>query len=274
MTLINPLFLARYGLEAQALSFTLPQAYVRVTRIEQVWRPKLFSGFMNQGGDGLPHLQQYKGVIWKRTRQSHRRRQDPEHRATKQADLDLLEMAAAVGDIDLFYLDESGCCQWSSVSYSYYFRGEQKRQEQTQKRGRRLSILGLWQPLVTFIYGLVFGSMKSENYIAMMDVQAQTAQQTGRMRVVVQDNGSIHKSKVTQQKWTAWEAQGLYMFFLPAYCSEMNPIEGEWQHLKRDELRGHMFESEAELAYHVVEGLENRGEIHGHTTQYVNVKTT
>ena len=213
MTLINPLFLARYGLEAQALSFTLPQAYVRVTRIEQVWRPKLFSGFMNQGGDGLPHLQQYKGVIWKRTRQSHRRRQDPEHRATKQADLDLLEMAAAVGDIDLFYLDESGCCQWSAVSYSYYFRGEQKRQEQTQKRGRRLSILGLWQPLVTFIYGLVFGSMKSENYIAMMDVQAQTAQQTGRMRVVVQDNGSIHKSKVTQQKWTAWEAQGLYMFF-------------------------------------------------------------
>ncbi|MGD1943708.1 MAG: hypothetical protein ACFB0G_20625, partial [Leptolyngbyaceae cyanobacterium] len=56
--------------------------------------------------------------------------------------------------------------------------------------------------------------------------------------------------------------------------SEMNPIEGEWQHLKRDELRGQMFESEAELAYHVVEGLEHRGEIHGHTTQYVNVKTT
>lgn len=213
-------------------------------------------------------------MIWKRTRQSHRRRQDPAHRATKQADLDMLEMAAATGDIDLFYLDESGCCQWSGVSYSYYFRGEQKRQEQTSKRGRRLSILGLWQPFVTFIYGLVFGSMKSENDIAMMDVQAQMAQHTGRLRVIVQDNGSIHKSQVTQQKWAAWEAQGLYMFFLPAYCSEMNPIEGEWQHLKRDELRGEMFESEAELAYHVVEGLEHRGEIHGHTTQYVNVKTT
>lgn len=185
----------------------------------------------------------------------------------------MLEMAAGAGDIDLLYLDESGCCQWSSVSYSYYFRGEQKRQEQTSKRGRRLSILGLWQPFVTFIYGLVFGSMKSDNYIAMMDVQAQMAQQTGRMRVVVQDNGSIHKSKVAQQKWAEWEAQGLYMFFLPAYCSEMNAIEGEWQHLKRDELRGQMFESESELAYHVVEGLENRGEIHGHTTQYVNVKT-
>jgi len=28
-----------------------------------------------------------------------------------------------------------------------------------------------------------------------------------------------------------------------------------------------MFESEAELAYHVVEGLEHRGEIRGHTNQ-------
>jgi len=76
-----------------------------------------------------------------------------------------------------------------------------------------------------------------------------------------------------QQQWAAWEALGLYMFFLPAYCSEMNPIEGEWQHLKRDELRGQMFESEVELADHVVEGLEHRSEIHGHTTQYINVKT-
>ncbi|MHC5733240.1 MAG: hypothetical protein ACYTXY_56280 [Nostoc sp.] len=24
----------------------------------------------------------------------------------------------------------------------------------------------------------------------------------------------------------------MYIFFLPKYCSEMNPIELEWQHLK------------------------------------------
>ena len=45
-------------------------------------------------------------------------------------------------------------------------------------------------------------------------------------------------------------------------------------YLRRDELRGQMFESESELAYHVVEGIEHRGKIHGHKTQYVNVKTT
>ncbi|MHC5600073.1 MAG: transposase [Nostoc sp.] len=34
---------------------------------------------------------------------------------------------------------------------------------------------------------------------------------------------------------------GLYIFFLPPYCSEMNPIELEWQHLKKDELCGQIF---------------------------------
>jgi hypothetical protein len=113
----------------------------------------------------------------------------------------MLEMAAAAGAIDLYYADESGCCQWTPVSYSYYFEGEQKRQEQTRKRGKRLSILGLWQPQVTFAYSLVLGSLKSEDYIAMLNQQAEAAAvvlaETGRIRVIVQDNGSIHTSKVT-----------------------------------------------------------------------------
>ncbi len=46
---------------------------------------------------------QKKGVLWKRSRVSHRDKQDPQQRAIKQADLDMLELAAAVGEIDLLY---------------------------------------------------------------------------------------------------------------------------------------------------------------------------
>ena len=138
-------------------------------------------------------------MIWKRTRQSHRQRQDRKQREIKQADLDMVELSAAVGEIDLFYLDESGFCMWTPVSYSYFFKGRQKRLEQTKRRGRRLSILGLWQPLVKFTYGLAIGSFTSESYIKMMDEQAKLAQselkRTGKIRVIVQDNGSIHKSQ-------------------------------------------------------------------------------
>lgn len=77
----------------------------------------------------------------------------------------MLELAAAAGEIDLKYLDESGFCLWSSSGYTYYPRGEQKRLEQTKRRGRRLSILGFLQPFISFVYGLVVGSVGSHSYI-------------------------------------------------------------------------------------------------------------
>lgn len=216
-------------------------------------------------------------MIWKRTRVSHQQRQELQKLSVKHNDLEILELAAAAGEIDLLYGDESGCCLWSAASYSYYFLGEQKRQEQTKKRGKRLSILGLWQPLVIFVYSLVLGSWKSEDFIKLMNSQAQIAadiyQRTGRIRVMTLDNGSIHTSKKVKKKLCSWEAQGLYLFFLPPYCSLRNPIELEWEHLKRDELVGQMFESESELADELTVGFEARGERNGHQVEYVNLRS-
>ena len=96
-----------------------------------------------------------------------------------------------------------------------------------------------------------------------MDEQALQAQRefqrTRKIRVIVQDNGSIHKSQNVQQKWSQWEAMGLYLFFLPPYCSQMNSIEIEWHQLKTHELAGQMFEDELDLAYAVMSGVEDRG---------------
>ena len=170
----------------------------------------------------------------------------------------MLELSAAAGEIDLKYLDESGFCVWSEPGYTYYFRGEQKRLEQTKRRGRRLSIIGFFQPLISFIYGLVIGGVDRKSYIQMMVHVAQEAQKAGRIRVIVQDNGPIHRCKEVQKLWTKWENMGLYIFFLPPYCSEMNPIELEWQwqHLKKDELCGQIFDDELDLAYAVIDGVK------------------
>ncbi len=118
------------------------------------------------------------------------------------------------------------------------------------------------QPKLGFTYGLAIGSFTSKSYIKMMDIEAEEAAEelakTGRIRVIVQDNGPIHKSLEVQDKWSSWEEKGLYIFLLPKYCSEMNKIELEWQHLKRDELAGRMFEDELDLAYAVISGVEAR----------------
>ena len=71
----------------------------------------------------------------------------------------MLQLEAATGEIDLKYLDESGFCAWSEPSYTYYQRGHQKRLEQTNRRGRRLSIIGLIQQGISFVYGLVIGGV-------------------------------------------------------------------------------------------------------------------
>jgi transposase len=56
-------------------------------------------------------------------------------------------------------------------------------------------------------------------------------------------HGSIHKSKVTESHWKQYEEKGLIMFFLAPYCSEMNPIKGEWHQLKAYEMAGQIFDN-------------------------------
>lgn len=108
------------------------------------------------------------------------------------------------------------------------------------------------------------GSFKSPSYIRLLDWQAEKAAQrlaeTGQITVVVQDNGPLHTSKAVQAKYRDWEQQGLYFFFLAKYCSQMNPIEHEWQHLKAQELAGRMFEDEYDLALAVMDGVKARAQ--------------
>src|SRR4028119_2515190 len=91
-------------------------------------------------------------------------------------------------------------------------------------------------------------SLDRKAYIQMMEQEAEAAAEMKRLRIIVQDNGLIHKYQEVKQLWSKWEEQGLYIFFLPKYCSEMNQIELEWQHIKEDELAGQMFDDELELA--------------------------
>jgi transposase len=193
-------------------------------------------------------------------------------RAVKQADLETLELAAQADWVDLKYLDEAGFCLWSPVSYSYSPIGEQKRLEQTSQRyGHRISILGLWQPGEGFEYALAQGGFKGKSYIEVMDWVAQKAAQTlaetGRITVIVQDNGSLHKSRLVQEQWPRWQEQGLFIFFLPPYCSEMNPIETQWRQLKAHEIAGQMFDNEYDLAMTVIEGMESRSQVGDYTLE-------
>ncbi len=175
----------------------------------------------------------------------------------------MLEMAAAEGTIDLKYLDAAGFCLWSPVSYTYSQIGSQKVMEQSQKKyGSRISILGLWQAGKSFEYGLAQGGFKSQSYIKLMNWVAQKAaavfQDTGKLTVIVQDNSPIHRSHEVRACWENWSQQGLLLFFLPAYCPELNSIETQWHQLKAHEIAGQIFDNEYDLAMTIIQGMKHR----------------
>lgn len=177
----------------------------------------------------------------------------------------------SAGEICLKFLDESGFCLWSPVSYSYARTGQQKVLQQTKKRGKRLNILGLYSLGVSFDYGLKLGSFKGDSYLRLMNWQANQAAKrlakTGQITVIVQDNHPIHKSKEVRQYWNQWQEQGLYLFHLPTYSSEMNLIEVEWHQIKTHELAGRIFEDEYDLAIAVIHGVEARAQKGEYSTE-------
>ena len=124
--------------------------------------------------------------------------------------------------------------------------------------------MGVFETEQSFEYSLKVGTYKADNYIQFMDNQAQRAatrlSNTGKLTVIIQDNASIHRAHLVKERVPIWEKQGLFLFSLPPYSPEMNQIESQWLHLKRQELAGRVFEDEYDLALAIIHGLENRGE--------------
>ena len=176
----------------------------------------------------------------------------------------MLKQWADSGLLRLKYLDESGCACQRSAEYSYAQQGVQKSIRQHTRRGRRINIFGVWEPGVDFDYALMVGTLKAPTYVQLMEWQATIAQQhfdaTRQITVIVQDNASVHRSQSAQQHVKRWQDQGLFLFFLPPYSPQMNRIESEWLHLKRDELAGRVFEDEYDLAIAINQGIQARAQ--------------
>lgn len=189
----------------------------------------------------------------------------------------MLRLQAESGEIRLKYLDESGFSLWSPVSYSYIKIGKQKKIRQSKKRGKRLNILGIYEPKTSFNYALKLGSFKTESFLKVLENEALEAEkyreEMGVETVIVMDNYSIHKSVQVKAKEKEWRALGLYLFYLPTYSSELNLIEGEWHQIKTHEISGRMFEDEYDLALAVKESLKSRSRKLGYQVQQIRLNS-
>ena len=102
------------------------------------------------------------------------------------------------------------------------------------------------------------GSCTQAQVISYLDTLAQSCD-PARLTVVVQGNAPFHKGKLLTEQRDLWEAQGLYLRYLPPYCPQLvldkaapsgpvrNPIEGIWRKLKGFLMPRRCYNSLAEL---------------------------
>lgn len=76
-------------------------------------------------------------------------------------------------------------------------------------------------------------------------------------RVVVLDNGSLHKNDVVRAAMAELWARRIYLYYLPPYSPEMNDIEPYFRDLKHHEMPERSYTSIADLKEAVDHALTN-----------------
>ena len=110
-------------------------------------------------------------------------------------------------------------------------------------------------------FRLLEGSCRSGEVVAYLDLLAEKAEREGKPVVVVLDRAPFHRAGAVRERWLGWEAKGLRLYYLPAYCPHLNPIEGVWRRLKRFLMPRRFYDSVAELRQAVVSALSLLGAV-------------
>lgn len=104
-------------------------------------------------------------------------------------------------------------------------------------------------------YRLLEGSCRTGEVIGYLGALAERAQRDGARVVVVLDNAPFHKAGAVRDARPGWEAKGLRLRYLPAYCPHLNLIEGMWRKLKGFLMPRRFYDSLAELKQAVLSAL-------------------
>jgi transposase len=170
--------------------------------------------------------------VWKRVRRSLRSRRDEALFREVEAQLHEWRAWCARGDcpFELYYFDESGFTLTPCVPYAWQGVGE--RLEVPSGSSKRQNVLGFlrWDggEFVSYAFeGIVDSEIVGECFRRFQRESA-----SGKPKLVVLDNASIHVSGESLELWEELAEAGLEVLFLPTYAPELNLIEMLWKKIK------------------------------------------
>ena len=171
---------------------------------------------------------------------------DPELYEVRKEALSLLEQQAELGNIDLYYGDETKISQQGYVPYGWQFDDEDVFIEAT--KGKSINCFGLLSRNNKFIYRNTQKNINSDFIIETLDELSLTITMS---TVVVLDNARTHTACKVKQLFEVWQKRGLYIFYLPPYSPQLNIIERLWKEFKEGWLKPADYQSADSLFYAV-----------------------
>lgn len=159
----------------------------------------------------------------------------------------------------LKYLDQTGLGLMLSIGSTWFQRGTGLQFKIPTRWGSsgRINLIGSYT-LSKDVPGLdvreLEGNCTGEQVIRFLDTVAQGCSPE-QLTVVILDNAPFHKGAALREKVMQWEAQGLYLRYLPPYSPFLNLIEGVWGRLKKFLMPRRCYDSVAELREALIFGL-------------------
>jgi len=194
---------------------------------------------------------------WKRMRRSAKGQRDEEDFREAQEELREIQEYHRSGELDLRYFDEAGFSLQPSVPYGWQPEGETI--EIPSRRSQQLNVLGFLSLSGLLTPYTTEGVIDTEVVIACFEAFCQTIK---GLTLVVIDNASSHTSKRFEECREAWEEKGLFLYYLPPHCPELNLIEILWRMIKYRWLPLSAYQDFSTLVKHVHEVLCQVGSCH------------
>ena len=163
--------------------------------------------------------------------------------------LQLRKCQAEAGDIVLLYGDESEALTHPYLARAWAMSGADLRVP-APGQAKKVAMLGSRDHVTRQLIVHTSPTKRSSDFVAHLEqLDSLYGPLPGRPTkpvVLVEDNGPIHISKLTQAALAA-RAHWLTVEWLPKYASELNDIEGVWRDLKAHHLAPQTFTNIAAL---------------------------
>ena len=167
-------------------------------------------------------------LSYKRARRDPAKKPDVELYNSKKKNLESLENFAKKGFVDLYYFDESGFNLTPNLPYVWSVIG--KTISIPARMSRNLNVLGFLNINNSKLFAsTTYDKVDTDIVIEVFNLFVETLT---KKTIVVLDNAAIHTSKKFKNQIKRWEQKGLFLFYLPPYSPQLNPIEQLWKFMK------------------------------------------